>query len=108
MSPKFVELFAYIERVAVDSLKWSAVAEVESEDTGVVVSAVRFVAVFSASVVADCSCPECIAESLEEFLKMRFMEAPKPWQVVIIVCEREEAGFRVHCGFVNRSDSPLH
>lgn len=107
MSPELRKLFACVEDVFADTLKGLSIREVVAKDTGVIMSPVRDIAVFSAGVVTDLSA-SVVSKALEESLKVALFERTVWRQVGVIVCERQERVLAVYIRFVHAANSPIH
>lgn len=107
MSPKVVELVANVEAVFAVLAEQSAVAKVVAKQAYVIVRPVGSIAVFSASVVTNL-CADHFSEAFEKLLKIGLKEVPVEWEILFIVCEREEGIVFMHLGFMETADSPLH
>jgi len=81
------------------------IAEVESEEAGVVVGPPCVVAIFSASVVSEWSF--CLAEAFEEFLQIAFFKAPPSGEFFVVIRECNETVLVVELCFVDTAHRPL-
>lgn len=104
MSPDLVKFLADIQIVLADSSEVNFILEVDTEETGMVVSSLSFVAIFAASEMPEG--PEVMAETLEEFLKVRLVEGPVWREFLVAVRECHEAVFLVELCFMGAPYTP--
>lgn len=81
------------------------IVEVHSEQARMVVRALKPVAVFAASVIAEGAF--LFSETFEEFLEVCRLETPKFGKVLIVVRECDEAILRMERGLVNAALCPF-
>lgn len=107
MAPKIVKLVADVESVFTVLAEEYFIRKVVAKQAYVVVGPGGDIAVFSAGVVTDHSA-DCLSETFEKLLKVRFPEGTMWGEILCVICEREEGIVFMRFALMDASDRPLH